>query len=873
VLIFSTNQTFAARTLNFTELGTHPEAAAQTTDQGKTLNSLAVFDGKLLASYGDYNANTGPITINPFDLTSQTFDGSAISVPAESIGTWRVINGKIYATTIDPTCSGSCPAGYVVYTPGSGWEVKTPVNAEHMFDIATLDGTDLWMFGSAGGATSTAWRSTDDGQTWNVVQTYENVPGGDNSERYHWGAVLDGKMYMQSDYSSTPNPVQVFDGANWDTGTTDKICNTGNAGRGPGPVIFQGKIICEEVFPQQIRTFDGQSTNQSNFSNVGMNAYCASSGPSGGSCGQNQRQVATTSSKLYVLESYTPGSEDDYISNLMYTNNLEDWREYDGLPGKATSVTVDEQAGKIYVGTSDSKIYVADLPDPDVTPPTVNLTSPADGSTFNTSVLQVTADASDSESEITKVEFYVNNELFSTDKTGPYTANWQNLYANGAWQKPAGQYTFKAIAYDQEGNSTESSVTTITINPPNLNIAEYPTDSFNANVTVDDQGNLWYINSNLESGTIDSFSKFNPTTNQTETFPIPDGQTFSVSPYGEIIFSRGRIWSVDCNSNSIQAFIITTGQVESFPFDEVCQNGLSTLAAQADGSIYSAVYGSSILNVVKADGSTAVLSPPAGYSGFLNLSSNSQGQVTAIVFSEEGGNTLGLASLNQSGEFEVYHSYQPGGEDEAPFTSMAITPDGSVWYNNPGGGDESSSVILTQIKPSGEKINYPNTFNSAALSLMAGSDGTLWFVLYNGQIGRISPGDTQPTYYAGLITPLPPGFAGMSEEYRENFNQNYLGLYAGNITVDDQGNLWLSDGVGQRLLKISLSELTDGGQNPNGGSITTDGSSSSSSNPNGSFAGLAATGDNLKLLFLVASLFLLGGLGLLAKKHLPRSKK
>lgn len=156
---------------------------------------------------------------------------------------------------------------------------------------------------------------------------------------------------------------------------------------------------------------------------------------------------------------------------------------------------------------------------------------------------------------------------------------------------------------------------------------------------------------------------------------------------------------------------------------------------------------------------------------------------------------------------------------------------------------------------------------------MAGSDGALWFVLYNGQIGRISPGDTQPTYYAGLITPLPPGFAGMSEEDREYINQNYLGLYAGNITVDDQGNLWLSDGLGQRLLKISLSELTDGGQNPNGGSITTDGSSSSSSSSNGSFAGLAATGDNLKLLFLVASLFLLGGLGLLAKKHLPRSKK
>ena len=35
---------------------------------------------------------------------------------------------------------------------------------------------------------------------------------------------------------------------------------------------------------------------------------------------------------------------------------------------------------------------------------------------------------------------------------------------------------------------------------------------------------------------------------------------------------------------------------------------------------------------------------------------------------------------------------------------------------------------------------------------------------------------------------------------------------------------------------------------------------------------LAATGDNLKLLFLIASLLLLGGLGMLAKKHLPRTK-
>ena len=49
----------AATTLNFTELATHPQAASQPTEQGRTINNLKIFNGKLYAAYGDYNANTG----------------------------------------------------------------------------------------------------------------------------------------------------------------------------------------------------------------------------------------------------------------------------------------------------------------------------------------------------------------------------------------------------------------------------------------------------------------------------------------------------------------------------------------------------------------------------------------------------------------------------------------------------------------------------------------------------------------------------------------------------------------------------------------------------------------------------------------------
>lgn len=134
------DQVEAAPALSFSDLGTHPQAAAQSTAAGKSLNTLSVFDGKVLAAYGDSGANTGPIVINPFDVTNSSFDGSALSVPTEQLDNWKVINNKLYTTTLDPTCSATCAAGYAVYAPGQGWQMKTPLSAEHIFDIETLTG-------------------------------------------------------------------------------------------------------------------------------------------------------------------------------------------------------------------------------------------------------------------------------------------------------------------------------------------------------------------------------------------------------------------------------------------------------------------------------------------------------------------------------------------------------------------------------------------------------------------------------------------------------------------------------------------------------------------------------------------------------------
>ncbi len=93
-------------------------------------------------------------------------------------------------------------------------------------------------------------------------------------------------------------------------------------------------------------------------------------------------------------------------------------------------------------------------------PPTVSITSPAQGSTFEAgSTVNITANATDNGS-IDRVEFYNGSTLLGQDTSSPYTYNWTNI--------SAGSYSIIAKAYDNEGASATSSVS-ITVNGPGGN--------------------------------------------------------------------------------------------------------------------------------------------------------------------------------------------------------------------------------------------------------------------------------------------------------------------------------------------------------------------------------------------------------------------
>ena len=87
--------------------------------------------------------------------------------------------------------------------------------------------------------------------------------------------------------------------------------------------------------------------------------------------------------------------------------------------------------------------------------PTVSVTAPANNSSVSGTV-SVTASASDSIG-VSKVEFYVNGTLQSTDVSTPYLYSWNTA------SLAAGSYTLMAMAYNAAGNAVQSANVSVNV--------------------------------------------------------------------------------------------------------------------------------------------------------------------------------------------------------------------------------------------------------------------------------------------------------------------------------------------------------------------------------------------------------------------------
>ncbi|MBS1567606.1 MAG: discoidin domain-containing protein [Bacteroidetes bacterium] len=89
--------------------------------------------------------------------------------------------------------------------------------------------------------------------------------------------------------------------------------------------------------------------------------------------------------------------------------------------------------------------------------PAVSITAPSYSSQFTEgNTISISANASDADGTIKKVEFYHDDTWLGVDSTAPYTMNWSNV--------PTGNYQLFCVAFDNQNDTAESGYVSISVN-------------------------------------------------------------------------------------------------------------------------------------------------------------------------------------------------------------------------------------------------------------------------------------------------------------------------------------------------------------------------------------------------------------------------
>jgi hypothetical protein len=311
---------FVARA-EFVSLGRNPYAAAQPTPLGRRLHTLEGWRGELYMGYGDYDENNGPVEVSAYDPRLASF-ASKLRFPSEAIELYRAIGARLYAPAIDPRGDGPS-AAVAVGEPEGGWSNNKSVFMTHAFDIATLDGADLWLVG-ARQVHAVAVRSRDGGRSWaTALQVGPRSADAQDFARFHFVFVHAGRLYVQAqDYlGGMFARSRVWDGGSWEDGPD--LRPIPNTGAKPYPLAGQVAYLGTDG----LMAFDGRQARLARAPTARI------------------VDLTVAGDVLYVLD----GRE------VVATTDLARWTPVATAPPKATSIGILD--GYLYAGTADSGLY------------------------------------------------------------------------------------------------------------------------------------------------------------------------------------------------------------------------------------------------------------------------------------------------------------------------------------------------------------------------------------------------------------------------------------------------------------------------------------------------------------------------------------
>jgi peptidoglycan/xylan/chitin deacetylase (PgdA/CDA1 family) len=145
------------------------------------------------------------------------------------------------------------------------------------------------------------------------------------------------------------------------------------------------------------------------------------------------------------------------VSAIRYTTDGTDPTTssptYTGPFSVSATTTVKYRAWDVAGNVSSTKSQTIQI---DTVPPTVSITSPANGATVGGNVKIVTSPA-DTPSGVASVKVFVDGTLLGTATSSPWQVAWNTKRVK------RGQHVLTAIATDRGGNSTTSAAVTVTV--------------------------------------------------------------------------------------------------------------------------------------------------------------------------------------------------------------------------------------------------------------------------------------------------------------------------------------------------------------------------------------------------------------------------
>lgn len=190
----------------------------------------------------------------------------------------------------------------------------------------------------------------------------------------------------------------------------------------------------------------------------------------------------------------------------------------------------------------------------DTTPPTCQITSPADSSKVNGTV-QIEATAADS-GGVAQVEFYADDSLVGSDSSSPYSASWD---ASGLPERS--WHRLHCIAYDLAGNKGYSDTVAVEVSAAgqtdvyhggiDVSAGSHEEVWFNAQVGDTLAGDVMVVSGGTLSSLMwldnDNYQKYIANQSYTKLF---EQDSFPQMSMNQAVTSTGRFYLVFVNNDS-----------------------------------------------------------------------------------------------------------------------------------------------------------------------------------------------------------------------------------------------------------------------------------------------------------------------------------